>query len=129
VPSRPNAYMLPGGSDNLAKGLEVFEDRHCGRAIPTATNQGTPAVTVPVPSTPALPGLPVPVPTITPPPQVSTAVAQALIPQDLLDRINKFAFSSAPAGTVPAPPCKKQAKFNYAGETTQYPHVKAGTGR
>ena len=55
--------------------------------------------------------------------------AQALIPNELLDRINKFAFSNAPAGSVPAPPCRKQGPYTYGGETTQYPHVKAGTGR
>jgi hypothetical protein len=60
---------------------------------------------------------------------VTLPEAQALIPDELLDRINKFAFATAPDGSVPAPPCKKQAKFNYAGEITQYPHNKAGTGR
>jgi phospholipid/cholesterol/gamma-HCH transport system substrate-binding protein len=121
--NRPNAYMLPGGSDKLSSGMEVFEDRHCGRAAPVATNGATPTVSVPTPS------LPVPVPTIVPAPPVTLPEAQALIPNELLDRINKFAFATAPDGSVPAPPCKKQAKFNYAGETTQYPHNKAGTGR
>jgi hypothetical protein len=37
-----------------------------------------------------------------------------------------FAYAS---GAVPAPACKKQAPYTYGGETTQYPHVKAGTGR
>ena len=118
--NRPNAYMQPNGSDNLARGLEVFENRHCGRAIPVATNQATPIAT---------PAPPVPLPTITPPPPVDLSQAQALIPQELLDRINKFAFANAPPGTVPAPACKLQAKFNFGGETTQYPHVRAGVGR
>jgi phospholipid/cholesterol/gamma-HCH transport system substrate-binding protein len=123
--NRPNAYMLPGGSDNLARGLEVFEDRHCGRATPVVSNQALPSV-------PAVPtrALPVPVPTIVPStPPLTTAQLQALIPNDLIDRINKFAFANSPPGTVPAPPCRKQAKFPYAGELTQYPHNKAGTGR
>jgi ABC-type transporter Mla subunit MlaD len=122
--NRPNAYMQPNGTNNLRSGLEVFENRHCGRAIPVATNNATPVAT-PIPP----PGLPVPVPTIAPPPPVDLEQAQALIPNELLDRINKFAFASAPPGTVPAPACKLQAKFNFGGETTQYPHVRAGVGR
>ena len=51
---------------------------------------------------------------------------QALVSDDLLDRVFRFAYNS---GAVPAPPCRKQAPFTYGGETTQYPHVKAGTGR
>jgi hypothetical protein len=70
----------------------------------------------------------VPVPTAVPTP-LSTDQLQALVPNELLDRINKFAFATAPDGTVPAPPCKPQGPYNYGGETTQYPHVKAGTGR
>ncbi len=121
--NRPNPYTKPGAFDGLRGGLEVYEDRHCGRAVPGITNDASSLVpTVP---TPPLPGLPVPVPT--PPP--TTEALEALVPDELLDRINKFAFANAPAGTVPAPPCKKQAPYTYGGETTQYPHVKAGTGR
>jgi hypothetical protein len=69
------------------------------------------------------------VPTIVPAPPVTVEQAQALIPDELLDRINTFAFANAPPGSVPAPECKKQAPFSFGGETTQYPHVKAGTGR
>src|SRR5215213_5968259 len=97
--NRPNAYMQPNGMDKLKSGLEVFEDRHCNRAVPVATNGATPALT-PVPT----PSLPVPVPTVVPPPPVDLSQAQALIPNELLDRINKFAFSNAPPGTAPAPP-------------------------
>jgi phospholipid/cholesterol/gamma-HCH transport system substrate-binding protein len=122
--NRPNAYMQPNGSDKLPSGMEVFENRHCGRAIPVATNGATPAAT-PVPT----PSLPVPIPTIVPAPPVDLSQAQALIPNELLDRINKFAFANAPPGSVPAPPCKLQPKFNFGGETTQYPHVRAGVGR
>jgi phospholipid/cholesterol/gamma-HCH transport system substrate-binding protein len=122
--NRPNAYMQPNGMDKLKSGLEVFEDRHCNRAVPVATNGATPALT-PVPT----PSLPVPVPTVVPPPPVDLSQAQALIPNELLDRINKFAFSNAPPGTAPAPPCKRQPKFTFGGETTQYPHVRAGVGR
>ena len=120
--NRPNAYAKPGWSNKLRSGLEVYEDRHCGRAIPVLSNTAEAIPQVPVPS---VPGLPVPTPT----PLPTTAQLQALIPTELLDRINKFAFANAPAGTAPAPACKKQPPFTFGGETTQYPHVKAGTGR
>jgi hypothetical protein len=122
--NRPNAYAKPGNTDKLRTGLEVFEDRHCNRAVPGVGNQALP---VPVPVPTAVPELPIP--TVVPTPPLSTEQLQALIPNDLLDRINKFAFGNAPGGTVPAPPCKNQGPFNYAGVTSQYPHVKAGTGR
>jgi virulence factor Mce-like protein len=130
--NRPNAYMQPGGSNNLPRGLEVYEDRHCNRTGPGIGNQALPSPAVPVPPPPPLPGLPVPVPTVVPqvpltPP--TTEQLQALVPNDLLDRINKFAFTNTGGGPVPAPPCRKQRPFTYGGETTQYPHVKAGTGR
>jgi hypothetical protein len=128
--NRPNPYAKPGMFDKLRSGLEVYEDRHCGRAIPGVGNDAGVLPQV-LPTSPALPGspsppaLPLPVPT----PLPTTEELQALVPNELLDRINKFAFSNAPAGSVPAPPCKKQAPYTYGGETTQYPHVKAGTGR
>jgi virulence factor Mce-like protein len=121
--NRPNAYAKPGSTKKLPTGLEVYEDRHCGRAIPGVANS-TDALPPLVPATPALPGLPVTAPAVP-----TTEEMQALVPDELLDRINKFAFANAPAGTLPTPACKKQAPYTYAGETTQYPHVKAGTGR
>ena len=48
---------------------------------------------------------------------------------ELLDRINKFAYANPPLSSVPAPACRNQGPFTFGGETTQYPHVKAGTGR
>ena len=33
--NRPNPYQLPGGFDRLAKGLPVYENRHCGNGVPT----------------------------------------------------------------------------------------------
>ena len=107
------------------------------RAVPGIGNEQLPLVSdlppVPTPSAP-LPDVPLPVPTPTPVPTPqpgpTTAQLQALIPNELLDRINKFAFANSPVGgPVPAPPCKQQAPYDYAGERTLYPHVKAGTGR
>jgi virulence factor Mce-like protein len=116
--NRPNPYQLPGGYRKLASGLEVYEDRQCGRSVPTiSTTPPAPAPTV-VPG----PGLPVPVPAVVPvptivPPDVSH------IPQSLIDRINQFAFPAN--NSAPAPPCKKQGKFPVGGELTDYPHLKA----
>ena len=33
--NRPNPYLLPGAFDRLAKDLPVFENRHCGRGVPS----------------------------------------------------------------------------------------------
>ncbi len=123
--NRPNSYLKAGGTEKLRTGLEVFEDRHCGRAAPGITNEALPTVPVPVPT--AVPDLPIP--TVVPTPPLSTEQLQDLVSDDLLDRINKYAFSLLPDGTVPAPACKKQGPYTYAGVTSQYPHVKAGTGR
>ena len=82
---------------------------------------------MPVPVPTAVPDLPIP--TVVPTPPLSTEQIQELVSDDLLDRINKFAFATLPDGTVPAPACKKQGPYTYAGVTSQYPHVKAGTGR
>jgi phospholipid/cholesterol/gamma-HCH transport system substrate-binding protein len=124
--NRPNPYAQPGATNKLRSGLEVYEDRHCGRAIPGIANDASviPQV-VPTPELPSVPGVPLPTPT----PLPTTEQLQQLVPNELLDRINKFAFANAPAGTVPAPACKKQAPYTFGGETTQYPHVKAGAGR
>jgi phospholipid/cholesterol/gamma-HCH transport system substrate-binding protein len=120
--NRPNAYQMAGNFRELARGLEVFEDRHCDRAVPAISN-GQPPAPVPVPTPP--PPLPVPVPTVIPTP-VPVPNPQELIPDELLDRINKFAFANSPAGgPVPAPPCRKQPKYDYSGEITDYPHVSA----
>jgi phospholipid/cholesterol/gamma-HCH transport system substrate-binding protein len=119
--NRPNAYAKPGATKELPRGLAVYEDRHCNRAVPGVGNE-------PIVPAPPVPGLPDPLPSVVPT-LPTTEQLQALVPDDLVDRINRFALNNAPAGSVPAPPCRKQAPFTYGGETTQYPHVKAGTGR
>jgi virulence factor Mce-like protein len=115
--NRPNPYQLPGGYRRLADHLQVYENRHCGRTVPTISS-GASATPTPTPT----PALPVPVPTVVPlptapPPSVSG------ITQELLDRINQFAFPAQ--GQAPAPPCDKQGNFHEGGESTRYPHVKA----
>jgi phospholipid/cholesterol/gamma-HCH transport system substrate-binding protein len=49
-----------------------------------------------------------------------------VLPQDLQDNIQYFAFGASSG--VPAPPCKQQGKYTESGETTQFPHVKPSTG-
>jgi len=122
--NRPNAYARAGESDNISRNLEVFEDRHCGAGVPNITNLAS-AAPVPVPT--AVPDLPIP--TVVPTPPLPTEQLQDLVSDDLLNRITQYAFNNTPGGAVPAPACKKQPPFNYAGLTSQYPHVKAGTGR
>ncbi len=129
--NRTNPYQLPGNFTKLASGLESYETRHCGRAIPTigtAPSGGGAPLAVPT----AVPSLPVPVPSVVPvptavptvPPTPANPLSSLTSQVDkLIQQINQFAFPVTSG--VPAPPCKKQAPYNYGGETTQYPHVKA----
>jgi phospholipid/cholesterol/gamma-HCH transport system substrate-binding protein len=116
--NRPNPYQLPGGYKKLSSGLEVYENRHCGRAVPTIAPDSPVEPPVAMPTVPGVPGLPVPVPTV-----VANPVQRVTgITQSLLDRINQYAFPAANA--APAPACKKQGKFPVGDETTDYPHLK-----
>jgi phospholipid/cholesterol/gamma-HCH transport system substrate-binding protein len=117
--NRTNAYAKPGNFNLLSKGLPSFETRHCNRAAPGITNAqpagGTP---VPLPTLPSLPGVPtLPLPT--------PAQLQGLVPQSLLDNLNKFVLSQLTNQQTAAPPCYSQGPYTESGETTQYPHVKA----
>jgi phospholipid/cholesterol/gamma-HCH transport system substrate-binding protein len=49
-----------------------------------------------------------------------------ILPQDLQNRIEKYAFAAN--SQIPAPPCKQQPPFTFQGETSQFPHVKPSTG-
>ncbi|HEX5620249.1 MAG TPA: MlaD family protein [Solirubrobacteraceae bacterium] len=53
---------------------------------------------------------------------IPPTVGQELIPNELLSNILEFAFAGA-GRNAPAPPCRQQGRFNFGGETTQYPHV------
>ena len=123
--NRPNAYRLPGGFDEINQGLPVYEDRQCTptNQIPTITNQPIEEVNSVAQQAPGIIGLP---PIGLPPiPQIplTPEQAEALIPDDLLARIEKYAFGN---GTVAAPPCRKQGKITFGGKTTQYPQLTAG---
>ena len=71
--------------------------------------------------------LPLPPVTLPPIPQVplTPEQAEALIPDELLQQIQEFAFGGASGAGVAAPPCRKQGPFEFGGERTQYPHVNA----
>jgi phospholipid/cholesterol/gamma-HCH transport system substrate-binding protein len=112
--NRPNPYQKPGAFSQIANGLPVFEDRHCANPVAPVTNVPLPTVTTPPVS---LPGLPT-IPSVTLTPQQ----ALDLIPDELLGRINQFAYTNA--ATPPAPPCRRQGPYDFGGERTQYPHVR-----
>jgi phospholipid/cholesterol/gamma-HCH transport system substrate-binding protein len=111
--NRTNAYAKPRNFDRLAKGMPSFETRHCNRAVPGITNTQPPAGST----------LPIPLPNL-PTGQLDQAL-QALVPQQLLDNLNKFVLSQATNSQTAAPPCIPQGPYTTGGETTQYPHVKA----
>ena len=56
------------------------------------------------------------------------ALGEELIPAELLNRIVQFAFAGQPGVNGPAPPCRLQGPYNFGGEITQYPHVRAVNG-
>ncbi|MEA2291908.1 MAG: phospholipid/cholesterol/gamma-HCH transport system substrate-binding protein [Solirubrobacteraceae bacterium] len=113
--NRTNPYAKPGAFNDYARGLASFETRHCGRALPAITN--TPPPDLPGGGTPPLP---VPLPSL--PLDQVTQQLQSLVPQQLLDALNRFAAGPANEG---APPCRWQGPYKIDGETSQYPHVKA----
>jgi hypothetical protein len=136
--NRPNPYRLPRGFDEINQGLSVYEDRQCSSTtlIPSLVNTPADIVNDVVDAIPTavptiVPGveLPVPIPPVTLPPipqvPLTPDQAAALIPADLLQRIQNIVFGG-PGGTgVAAPPCRKQGLFEFGGERTQYPHVNA----
>jgi phospholipid/cholesterol/gamma-HCH transport system substrate-binding protein len=127
--NRPNPYELPGAFARVAAGLPLYETRHCGRGVPTLVTQppsaGTPpSLPTPIPTVPGLPP-------VVPPALPASPDPTALIPAPLAANIQRFFFSQAQGGAVPAPPCRPQAPFTVQGERTQFPRVKAsaaGTG-
>ena len=65
--------------------------------------------------------------TLPPIPQVplTPEQAEALIPDELLQRIQDFAFGGATGQGVVAPPCRQQGPFEFGGKRTQYPQIDA----
>jgi phospholipid/cholesterol/gamma-HCH transport system substrate-binding protein len=95
--NRPNAYAKPGNFRQLRQGMPVFENRHCSSGVPSVTS--------------------------TPLPPLPPAVGN-LVPPALLNNIIQFAFGGTNGGGA-APPCRPQGPYNFGGEVTQYPHVRA----
>jgi virulence factor Mce-like protein len=137
--NRPNPYAKPGNFDQINTGLPVYEDRQCTAAnlIPSVTNTPIDLVNSAVDAVPTavptvIPGLPlpqVPLPQISLPPipqvPLTPEQASALIPTELLQRVQQYAFGGADNAGLVAPPCRKQGPFEFGGERTQYPHVNA----
>jgi phospholipid/cholesterol/gamma-HCH transport system substrate-binding protein len=137
--NRPNPYRAAGGFDELPNGLPVYEDRQCvsSNLVPTIVNTPLQLVNNVVDAVPT--AIPSPVATIVggvvqlppiglpPIPQVplTPEQASALIPDELLQRIQTFAFGGATGAGVASPPCRKQGPFTVSGKTTQYPQVDA----
>jgi hypothetical protein len=116
--NRTNAYAKPGIFNQLQKGLPSFETRHCGRPVPGISNTLPPGVG------PSTPGLPVPIPPGLTTDQVNQ-IFQTLVPQSLLDNLQKYVVGPTSNSKTAAPPCVWQGKYTFGGETTQYPHVRA----
>jgi virulence factor Mce-like protein len=119
--NRTNAYAKPGQFDHFMQGLLSYETRHCNRAVPTTiTNQ--PPTAPPDTPVPVLAPL---VNTITP--AISQQIQQ-LVPQSLIDNLNHFVLDQVTGNGGGAPRCVYQGDYNFSGEKTQYPHVKARGG-
>jgi phospholipid/cholesterol/gamma-HCH transport system substrate-binding protein len=111
--NRTNPYMKSGRADDALKGgVPSFETRHCGRAVPGIANTPPPA------PGPGEPPLTVPLPPL--PIGELTEQLQSLISDELLGNIQRFTDEHDDA-----PPCIPQGPFDFGGDVTQYPHVKA----
>jgi phospholipid/cholesterol/gamma-HCH transport system substrate-binding protein len=95
--NRPNAYVKPGNFNQLRQGMPVFENRHCSNGVPAVTN----------------------VPVVPLPPPLDN-----LISDELLNNVVTYAFGGTQRGGA-AVPCRPQGPYNFGGEITQYPHVRA----
>jgi phospholipid/cholesterol/gamma-HCH transport system substrate-binding protein len=95
--NRPNPYAMPKAFLKLRQGMPVFENRHCNNGLPAISNTPLPPL----------------------PPSVGD-----LVPTELLNNIVTYAFLGTQRGGA-APPCRLQGKYNFGGEVTQYPHVRA----
>jgi ABC-type transporter Mla subunit MlaD len=61
--------------------------------------------------------------TTNPVPTIAPDVVGDLLPQSLLDLINRFAYAGA-GSNIPAPPCEEQAPLgDLIGQSGKYPHV------
>ena len=57
--------------------------------------------------------------------ELGREITSVLNLDELLQKIQDFAFGGATGQGVVAPPCRKQAPFEVSGKRTQYPQVDA----
>jgi len=119
--NRTNAYAKPGSFDHFMDGLLSYETRHCSRALPLTITNAPPT------GPPSLP-VPVPVPLVDQLTPLLEQQLQQLVPQSLIDNLNRFLADQLAANGAGAPRCRPQGTYDYGGEITQYPHVKARGG-
>ena len=95
--NRTNPYTKPGLSKQLRGGMDVFDDRHCGAGQPSITN----------------------------------VRSRRCRPRSgIWSRRSCWTGSSSSASearraTCPRAPCRLQGPYNFGGQVTQYPHVRA----
>ncbi|HEU4658077.1 MAG TPA: MlaD family protein [Capillimicrobium sp.] len=124
--NRTNPYMLPGGYERLAKGLDSYETRQCtrGGGMPVMLNPGELAGAVGGLTNALTPYLPPALANLT---QADVgAVVNELnqyIVDDFVDELFQFAYGGVQG--VVAPPCRQQGDFTTRAGTTQYPQITA----
>ena len=93
--NRNNPYPFSGSFNNLASGLQVFDDRNCtGAALPTLAGGLGP---------------------------IGTFLGPSLTAQ--FEKV--LGTTATSAASPVAPPCKKQGPFTVNGRTTQFPQITA----
>jgi len=104
--NRTNPYLAPLGYSKLKSGLDSFETSQCTGGPNATLNPSTP----------------------TDPVFQARAGGTPASAADLFARIQKYVFENLPdSNSLPAPPCRKQAKFRSIGvspEMTRYLHVR-----
>jgi hypothetical protein len=98
--NRSNPYFAPLGYKDLPTGLTVFGTYLC------TTNPVPALVSTADPLTPGVGPL------------------TTLLPQSVIDQINKFFYGGNAPANIAAPPCKEQAPLGaLLGQTGKYPHL------
>ena len=93
--NRPNPYMLPGDFDLLRT------QGHLNVFDDRHCGRGVPLIS-----------------------QSINPLLEEILGKELIKQVEDFAYVATSQTQQPAPPCKKQAPFNFQNEITQYPHVK-----
>ncbi|HEY8583421.1 MAG TPA: MlaD family protein [Capillimicrobium sp.] len=124
--NRTNPYMLPGGYQKLAQGLDSYETRQCARGgrLPQLLNPSQLLGAVGGVTNALTPFLPPVLANLTSE-QVTSVVGElnTFITDAFVEELFDFAFGGTQS--IIAPPCRQQPDFTTRGGTTQYPHVTA----